>query len=92
MLFRSTWIADRAALAVVRERERGSILQIYTSPVRAWEFLTVELAIPPERLRVTVYRDDDEAARFWKARTPLRDAMFHACCTTSYGRPRWALR
>ncbi len=27
------------ALAVVRERERGSILQIYTSPVRAWEFL-----------------------------------------------------
>lgn len=26
-------------LAVVRERERGSILQIYTSPVRAWEFL-----------------------------------------------------
>lgn len=27
------------ALAVVRERERGSILQIYISPVRAWEFL-----------------------------------------------------
>lgn len=27
------------ALAVVRERERGSILQIYTSPIRAWEFL-----------------------------------------------------
>lgn len=27
------------ALAVVRERERGSILQIYTSPIRGWEFL-----------------------------------------------------
>lgn len=27
------------ALAVVRERERGSILQIYISPIRAWEFL-----------------------------------------------------
>jgi ABC-2 type transport system permease protein len=27
------------ALAVVRERERGSILQIYTAPIRAWEFL-----------------------------------------------------
>jgi ABC-2 type transport system permease protein len=27
------------ALAVVRERERGSILQIYLAPVRIWEFL-----------------------------------------------------
>ncbi len=27
------------ALAVVRERERGSILQIYISPIRPWEFL-----------------------------------------------------
>ena len=27
------------ALAVVRERERGSLLQLYTSPIRAWEFL-----------------------------------------------------
>ncbi|MBI4591358.1 MAG: ABC transporter permease [Candidatus Rokubacteria bacterium] len=27
------------ALAVVRERERGSILQIYIAPIRAWEFL-----------------------------------------------------
>jgi len=31
----------------------------------AWEFLTVEMAIPKERLRVTVYRDDDEAAGLW---------------------------
>jgi ABC-2 type transport system permease protein len=28
-----------AALAVVRERERGSILQVYLAPIRAWEFL-----------------------------------------------------
>lgn len=27
------------ALAVVREHERGSILQLYISPIRAWEFL-----------------------------------------------------
>lgn len=31
------------ALAVVRERERGSILQIRISPVRAWEFLAGKL-------------------------------------------------
>lgn len=28
-----------AALAVVRERERRSILQLYTSPIEGWEFL-----------------------------------------------------
>ena len=31
----------------------------------AWEFLTVELALPPEKLWVTVYQDDDEAADIW---------------------------
>jgi len=31
----------------------------------AWEFLTRELGLPPERLWVTVYVDDDEAARIW---------------------------
>jgi alanyl-tRNA synthetase len=33
----------------------------------AWEFLTDKkwLAIPPERLTVTVYLDDDEAANIW---------------------------
>ncbi|MCK6479611.1 MAG: alanine--tRNA ligase [Planctomycetes bacterium] len=31
----------------------------------AWEFLTVEMAIPADRLRVTVYREDDEAAALW---------------------------
>ncbi len=31
----------------------------------AWEFLTVELKLPKEKLWVTVYKDDDEAADIW---------------------------
>lgn len=31
----------------------------------AWEFLTVELALPKDKLWVTVFRDDDEAANIW---------------------------
>jgi len=31
----------------------------------AWEFLTEKLKIPEERLWVTVYKDDDEAADIW---------------------------
>ena len=30
-----------------------------------WEFLTQTLALPPERLWVSVYQDDDEAERIW---------------------------
>ena len=32
----------------------------------AWEFLTVELAIPAERLWVSVHKDDDEAYDIWR--------------------------
>jgi alanyl-tRNA synthetase len=32
----------------------------------AWRFLTVELLLPRERLYVTVFRDDDEAAALWQ--------------------------
>ncbi|MBC7325955.1 MAG: alanine--tRNA ligase [Moorella sp. (in: Bacteria)] len=32
----------------------------------AWEFLTQVLELPPERLWVTVYRDDDEAYNLWQ--------------------------
>jgi len=32
----------------------------------AWEFLTKELELPVERLYVTIYQDDDEAAELWK--------------------------
>jgi alanyl-tRNA synthetase len=31
----------------------------------AWDLLTGELGIPPERLAVTVYTDDDDAYRLW---------------------------
>jgi alanyl-tRNA synthetase len=31
----------------------------------AWDFLTVTLKLDPKRLWVTVYRDDDEAAKIW---------------------------
>src|SRR5512136_101952 len=31
----------------------------------AWEFLTVELGLSKDRLYVTVYNDDDEAAAIW---------------------------
>ena len=31
----------------------------------AWEFVTKDLGIPPEKLWVTVFRDDDEAADLW---------------------------
>ncbi|HEX9609999.1 MAG TPA: alanine--tRNA ligase [Candidatus Limnocylindria bacterium] len=31
----------------------------------AWEFLTVELGVPPERIAATTYTDDDEAHRIW---------------------------
>ncbi len=31
----------------------------------AWEFLTVNLGLAPERLWVTVFEDDDEAASIW---------------------------
>jgi alanyl-tRNA synthetase len=31
----------------------------------AWDFVTGRLKLDPERLHVTVFRDDDEAARLW---------------------------
>src|SRR3979411_581263 len=31
----------------------------------AWDFVTARLQLDPERLHVTVFREDDEAARIW---------------------------
>ena len=31
----------------------------------AWEFLTQDLGLPPEKLWITVFKDDDEAASIW---------------------------
>ncbi len=39
----------------------------------AWNFLTRELAINKEKLLVTVYHNDDEAANFWKKIANLSD-------------------
>jgi alanyl-tRNA synthetase len=42
----------------------------------AWEFITGTLGIPPERLWVTVYREDDEAAELWLKGIGIDPARF----------------
>lgn len=43
----------------------------------AWEFLTKELGIPKEKLYVTVFRNDDEAADIWHNQEGVpRDRIF----------------
>ena len=39
--------------------------------VFAWEFVTLKLGLDPERLHVTVFRDDDEAAKLWVSETGI---------------------
>ncbi len=41
--------------------------------VYAWTFLTKELQIPPQRLWITVYKDDDDSALLWKKLTGFSD-------------------
>ena len=45
----------------------------------AWEYLTEVLAIPPERLWVTVFQDDDEAAAIWLDEIGVDPARFSRC-------------
>jgi alanyl-tRNA synthetase len=45
----------------------------------AWELLTDVLHLPPERLWVTVYTDDDEAADIWLDEVGVDPARFSRC-------------
>src|SRR5436190_19032833 len=36
----------------------------------AWEFLTKDLALPKDRLWISVYKEDDEAETLWKKLVP----------------------
>ncbi len=45
----------------------------------AWEFLVEVLGLPPERLWVTVYTDDEEAARIWLDEIKVDPARFSRC-------------
>ena len=40
----------------------------------AWEFVTRDLGLPPEKLLVTIYEDDDEAAECWRDEAGLDDS------------------
>ncbi len=42
----------------------------------AWEFVTVTLGLPAERLAVTVFRDDDEAEELWKSIGVRKERVF----------------
>ena len=45
----------------------------------AWDFLRRELALPEEKLWVTVYQDDDEAARIWLRQVGVAESRFSRC-------------
>ena len=43
----------------------------------AWEFLTEVLKIPPEKLQVSVYEDDDESFAIWEKEVGLDPKIIH---------------
>lgn len=43
----------------------------------AWEFVTKELKLPPEHLRVSVYEEDDEARALWREIAGLPDSRIY---------------
>ncbi|HVV68370.1 MAG TPA: alanine--tRNA ligase [Gammaproteobacteria bacterium] len=47
--------------------------------VLAWNFLTEELKIPPSKLWVTVFKDDNEAADIWLKELKIDPARFSRC-------------
>lgn len=53
----------------------------------AWEFLTDVLKLPPERLWVTVYKDDKEAEAFWLEKMKIDPKRFSRCDEDNF----WAM-
>ena len=53
----------------------------------AWEFLTDVCALPPEKLWITVYEDDDEAADIWLNRIGVDPARFTRIGDKPGGKP-----
>ncbi len=53
----------------------------------AWEFLTETLKLPQEKLWVTVYRDDDEAADIWLQQIGVDAARFTRIGDKPGGKP-----
>jgi alanyl-tRNA synthetase len=45
--------------------------------VFAWQFVTEELGIPKEHLRVTVFEEDDDARQLWKQHCNLPDSRIY---------------
>jgi alanyl-tRNA synthetase len=45
----------------------------------AWEFLTQKLHLPPEKLWITVYEEDDEAADIWLKELEVDASRFSRC-------------
>jgi alanyl-tRNA synthetase len=45
----------------------------------AWQFLTEVLAVPADRLWVTVFEDDDEAAEIWLREIGVSEKRFRRC-------------
>jgi len=43
----------------------------------AWEFVTKELKLPPEHIRVTVFEEDDEARALWREIAGLPDSRIY---------------
>jgi alanyl-tRNA synthetase len=43
----------------------------------AWEFITKDLGLPPEHIRVTVFEEDDEARALWREIAGLPDSRIY---------------
>ena len=45
----------------------------------AWDFITKILLLPPERLWITIYNDDDAAAEIWLKDIGIEKTRFSRC-------------